>query len=94
MSHFKGHFEGAKTFLTPKLSRAQQGQFNGSYSYCPTKKNYVLQFLKQRDINSYYDHEFQGPPLPSECVIYLLCTGGVPILHTVLTNNPPQRYIE
>jgi hypothetical protein len=20
MSHFKGHFEGAKTFLTPKLS--------------------------------------------------------------------------
>ena len=24
MSHFKGHFEGAKTFLTPKLSRAQR----------------------------------------------------------------------
>ncbi len=25
MSHFKGYFEGAKTFLTPKLSRAQRG---------------------------------------------------------------------
>jgi hypothetical protein len=23
MGHFKGYFEGAKTFLTPKLSRAQ-----------------------------------------------------------------------
>ena len=23
MSHFEGHFEGAKTFLTPKLSLAQ-----------------------------------------------------------------------
>jgi hypothetical protein len=26
MGHFKGYFEGAKTFLTPKLSRAQQGK--------------------------------------------------------------------
>ena len=25
MGHFKGHFEGTKTFLTPKLSRAQRG---------------------------------------------------------------------
>ena len=25
MDHFKGHFEGTKTFLTPKLSRAQRG---------------------------------------------------------------------
>ena len=25
MSHFEGHFEGSKTFLTPKLSRAQRG---------------------------------------------------------------------
>ncbi len=25
MGHFKGYFEGAKTFLTPKLSRAQRG---------------------------------------------------------------------
>jgi hypothetical protein len=23
LSHFSGHFEGAKTFLTPKLSRAK-----------------------------------------------------------------------
>ncbi len=44
MSHFKGHFEGAKTFLT--------------FFFCArdnlgVKKNYVPQFLKQRDINSY-----------------------------------------
>jgi hypothetical protein len=48
LSHFSGHFEGALTFLTP--------------SKCPLKwlkkllsrkkKNYVPQFLKQRDINS------------------------------------------
>jgi hypothetical protein len=25
VDHFKGYFEGAKTFLTPKLSRAQRG---------------------------------------------------------------------
>jgi hypothetical protein len=25
MSHFEGHFEGAKTFLTPKLSLAALG---------------------------------------------------------------------
>ncbi len=40
MSHFSGHFEGASTFLTPKL-------------ILPPKKNYIPQFLKQRDINSY-----------------------------------------
>ncbi len=50
MSHFSGHFEGASTFLTPKLSRAG---LRGQKSYCATKKNYVLQFLKQRNINSY-----------------------------------------
>ncbi len=58
LSHFSGHFEGASTFLTPKLSRAQGSKKswpprNGSKSYCPAKKNYVSQFLKQRDINSY-----------------------------------------
>jgi hypothetical protein len=45
MSHFSGHFEGASTFLTPKLSLA---------GILPPKKNYIPQFLKQRDINSYY----------------------------------------
>jgi len=25
MGHLKGYFKGAKTFLTPKLSRAQRG---------------------------------------------------------------------
>jgi hypothetical protein len=32
MSHFEGHFEGAKTFLTPYI--------------VPPKKNYIPQFLK------------------------------------------------
>ena len=45
LSHFSGHFEGASTFLTPKLSLA---------ALVPQKKNYVPQFLKQRDINSYF----------------------------------------
>jgi hypothetical protein len=30
MDHFKGYFEGAKTFLTPKLSWAQRGTILGS----------------------------------------------------------------
>jgi hypothetical protein len=38
MSHFSGHFEGASTFLTPKLSH---------------KKNYVPKFLEQRDIGNF-----------------------------------------
>jgi hypothetical protein len=27
MSHFSGHFEGASTFLIPKLSRAQRAKY-------------------------------------------------------------------
>ena len=42
LSYFSGLFEGASTFLTPKLSRA------------PAKNHYVPHFLKQWDINSYY----------------------------------------
>jgi hypothetical protein len=46
MGHFSGYFEGAKTFLTPKLSRAQRGAILGSkkslemahYVVCPQKK--------------------------------------------------------
>jgi hypothetical protein len=52
MSHFKGHFEGAKTFLTlsivPSAARENLGVKK-------VEKNYVPQFLKQRDINSYND---------------------------------------
>jgi hypothetical protein len=44
MSHFSRHFERAKTFLTPKDNLG-------------VKKNYVPQFLKQRDINSYFIKE-------------------------------------
>jgi hypothetical protein len=49
MSHFEGHFEGASTFLTPKLSLEMANKV-----ILPPKKNYIPQFLKQRDINSYY----------------------------------------
>jgi hypothetical protein len=42
MSHFEGHFEGAKTFL-------RSGQFRGQKS----RKNYVPKFLKQRDIGNF-----------------------------------------
>jgi hypothetical protein len=47
MSHFSGHFEGASTFLTPKLSLEMAQKV-----ILPPKKNYIPQFLKQRDINS------------------------------------------
>ncbi len=30
MGHFKGYFEGAKTLLTTKLSRAQRRAFSGT----------------------------------------------------------------
>jgi hypothetical protein len=53
MSHLSGHFEGASTFLTPKLSFAREMAHK---VIVPTKKIYVPQFLKQRDIkdiNSY-----------------------------------------
>jgi len=69
MSHFEGHFEGAKTFLTPTFSLAALGTIYGvkkvlAPSKCPSKclikllsnkkKNFVQQFLKQRDINSFF----------------------------------------
>jgi hypothetical protein len=43
-----GQFKGSKKSWPP-----QNVPRNGSLSYCPTKKN-VPQFLKQRDINSYF----------------------------------------
>ena len=63
--HFSGHFEGAKTFLTPKLSRAQRGTILGSKKSRPprniprngplcslpkTKKNNIPNFQNQRCI--------------------------------------------
>jgi hypothetical protein len=48
LSHFSGHFEGASTFLTPKLSLEMAQKV-----IVPQKNNYVPHFLKQRDINSY-----------------------------------------
>jgi hypothetical protein len=59
MSHFSGHFEGASTFLTPKFKGSKSlGPLKMSLEMAhkvivPQKKNYVPQFLKQRDINSY-----------------------------------------
>jgi hypothetical protein len=61
IGHFKGYFEGAKTFLTPKLSRVQRGAILGSKKSRPprniprngplcslpkTKKNNIPNFLK------------------------------------------------
>ncbi len=37
IGHFKGYFEGAKTFLTPKLSRAQRGAILGSKKSRPPR---------------------------------------------------------
>ncbi len=37
MGHFKGYFEGAKTFLSPKLSRAQRGAILGSKKSRPPR---------------------------------------------------------
>jgi hypothetical protein len=55
MSHFEGHFEGAKTFLTPYIvPRAARDNLGvKKVELLSHKKNYVPQFLKQRDINSY-----------------------------------------
>jgi hypothetical protein len=65
MGHFKGYFEGAKTFLTPKLSRAQRGTIleskksrpprniprNGPLCSLPkTQKNNIPNFQNQRCI--------------------------------------------
>ncbi len=56
LSHFEGHFEGAKTFLTPEIARGtiygskksrppQNVLRNGSKSYCPKKKIMSQSFL-------------------------------------------------
>jgi hypothetical protein len=37
MGHFKGYLEGTKTFLTPKLSRAQRGTIKGSKKSRPPR---------------------------------------------------------
>jgi hypothetical protein len=58
MSHFSGHFEGALTFLTPKFKGSKKSWPPQNVPrmahkvILPPKKNYILQFLKQRDINS------------------------------------------
>ena len=51
----------------------------------PQKKNYVQQFLKQRDINSYYSTDD-----PMCTVLCLLCTvgpGGCVFLLTVMDDD-------
>ncbi len=48
MSHFSGHFRGQKSRGPLKMSLEM-----GHKVIVPTKKNYVPQFLKQQDINSY-----------------------------------------
>jgi hypothetical protein len=51
-SHFKGYFEGAKTFLTPKF-KGQKGQGPleisremANYVVCPKPKKFISQVFK------------------------------------------------
>ncbi len=78
MGHFKGYFEGAKAFLTPKLSRARsEGQFWGQksrgpleisremahYVVCPKPKKIISQIFKnQRCIGIFMSLCDQSPP--------------------------------
>jgi hypothetical protein len=81
MSHFKGHFEGAKTFLTPcardnlgvkKVEAPQNVPRNGSKSYCPKIKNYVPKFLKERDIGNFMSSCNHGPSIMSSSFLNLI----------------------
>ncbi len=61
LSYFSGHFEGASTRCARDNLRGQKslGPLKMSLETAqkvivPQKKNYVLHFLKQRDINSYF----------------------------------------
>ena len=78
MGHFKGYFEGAKTFLTPKLSRAQRGTILGSKKSRPprniprngplcslpkTKKNNIPNFQNQWCIGIFMSLCDQSPYL-------------------------------
>jgi hypothetical protein len=61
MGYFKGYFEGAKTFLTPKLSRAQPGPLRISREMahkvvCPKTKNNIPNFQNQRYIVNFMSH--------------------------------------
>jgi hypothetical protein len=69
MSHFSGHFEGASTFLTPRLSRAQSlGPLKMSLEMAhkvivPQKKIMSLSFLNSGTliVNSYGQPVFSSP---------------------------------
>ncbi len=68
MGHFKEYFEGAKTFLTPKLSRAQRGAIlgskksrpprniprNGPLCSLPKTKKIISQILKKSAVRWYF----------------------------------------
>ena len=84
MGHFKGYFEGAKTFLTPKLSRAQRGTILGSKKSRPprniprngplcslpkTKKNNIPNFKKSA-VHWYFYVPLR--PEPSNLSLYVL----------------------
>ncbi len=80
LSHFEGHFEGAKTFFDPlNCPERSEGQFRGQKSrgplkmsqemakkfIVPKKKNYVPKFLKQRDIGNFMSFFNHGPSILS-----------------------------
>ncbi len=68
LSHFEGHFEGAKTFLSRPPQNVQR---NGSKSYCPQKKYYVPKFLKQWDIGNFMSFCNHGPSIMSRSLFNL-----------------------
>jgi hypothetical protein len=66
MSHYEGHFEGAKTFLTPSIvPSAARDNLGVKKVIVPKKKNYVPKFLKQRDIGNFMSFCNHGPSILS-----------------------------
>ena len=104
MGHFKGYFEGAKTFLTPKLSRAQRGAILGSKKSRPprniprngplcslpkTKKNNIPNF--QKSAAHWY---FYVPlrPEPSILSLYVLIFYIFFIVLIMICGENPAKY--
>ena len=84
MSHFLGHFEGAST---PKLSKSL-GPLKMSLEMAhkvivPPKTNYIPQFLKQRDITSYY--------VLSPYIIYVMQSGRFSQCPAILSRIAKER---
>ena len=69
MSHFEGQFRGQKSRGPLKMSREMAHKV-----ILPPQKNYIPQFLKQRDINS-YSLPADSPPQERKLPDGEFCTG-------------------